>query len=232
MSEPDAMPVDRRYYEAVGSVKLAERLMVRARRTMYGDMLEAVKPGPQSTILDIGVSDVLGEGANFFEQMYPHQSRITAVGLGAAPEFRAEFPDITYRQIHPGASLPFEDNAFDVAISNAVLEHVGDEANQRAFVAEAVRVAKTVFITVPHRFFPVEHHTGLPLAHWSDRSFRLACRVTGKSEWAHTDQLRLMSSTRLRRTVPPHVTGKVRWTGLRLGPFSSNLSLHIDAANG
>ena len=74
--------------------------------------------------------------------------------------------------------------------------------NQRCFITELLRVARRVFITVPHRFFPVEHHTGIPLAHWSDTSFRLACRLTGKTRWSRPDELILMSRRRLSQLVP------------------------------
>jgi hypothetical protein len=85
-----------------------------------------------------------------------------------------------------------------------------------------------VFITVPHRFFPVEHHTAIPLAHYVDRTFALACRAVGKSEWADEANLILMSKRRLRALAPAGAV--VAHTGLRLGPFSSNLLLFIDQA--
>jgi 2-polyprenyl-3-methyl-5-hydroxy-6-metoxy-1,4-benzoquinol methylase len=62
--------------------------------------------------------------------------------------------------------LPFADGAFDVAYSNAVIEHVGGEERQRAFVHEAVRVGRRVFLTTPNRRFPVDVHTRLPFVHW------------------------------------------------------------------
>lgn len=225
--------VDQRYYEVARPGTLAERLVIAARDGIYRDFLRLVRPTPDSTLLDVGVSDVVGDAANMIERQYPARHRVTAVGLGAALEFQAAYPEVAYRQVEPGARLPFADASFDVATSNAVLEHVGSPAQQAAFVAELVRVARTVFVSVPHRYFPVEHHTGIPLLHWTDRSFALACRALGKGKWAEPAELILMDRARLRRLGAEAAAGRpvrIGSTGIRLGPCSSNLFLLIGAA--
>lgn len=63
--------------------------------------------------------------------------------------------------------LPFRDDAFDLVVSNAVIEHVGGEAEQRLFVAEHLRVALAWVITTPNRWFPIEAHTRAAFRHWS-----------------------------------------------------------------
>ncbi len=225
--------VDRRYYEVAGPGSLAERLVIVARDGIYRDFLRLARPTADSTLLDVGVSDVVGDAANMLERKYPMPRRITAVGLGAALRLQAAYPDIAYRQIKPGARLPFADASFDIATSNAVLEHVGGLAQQSAFVAELARVARTVFVSVPHRFFPVEHHTGIPLLHWTDRSFAAACRVLGKAKWAEPANLILMTRSRLRHIGRDSAAGRqvrVGSTGIPLGPCSSNLFLLIGPA--
>jgi SAM-dependent methyltransferase len=219
-------PVDTRYYQVARPGTLAERLVVRARDRIYQDFLAEARPTPASRILDVGVSDVTGEAANVLERKYPHLDRITAVGLGEARAFQAEFPQVAYRQIAPGEPLPFPDRAFDIATSNAVLEHVGSPGAQLAFVAELARVAATVFISVPHRFFPVEHHTGIPFLHWTDATFGPVCRALKKDEWTRQEILILMTSARLREIARASLPGgRIGMTGIRLGPFSSNLYL-------
>ncbi len=99
--------------------------MIRAREQMFKDFIRICSPEPADTIVDVGVSDVITDGANMLERRYPHPERITAVGLGTAGPFRAAFPGVTYRQIVAGDPLPFPDRSFDIATSNAVLEHVG-----------------------------------------------------------------------------------------------------------
>jgi hypothetical protein len=218
--------VDERYYQVAKPGSVGERMVVVARDRIYRDFLLLARPTTASSILDVGVSDVVGEAANVLERKYPHLDHVTAVGLGAAHQFRATFPQVAYRQIMPGEPLPFTDRSFDIATSNAVLEHVGSEAAQAAFVAELARVARCAFISVPHRFFPVEHHTSIPLLHWADASFAATCHALGKREWADHANLILMTRARLRRLCP-HRPVRIGVTGIRLGPFSSNLFMLI-----
>lgn len=65
-----------------------------------------------------------------------------------------------------GRDMPFDDDEFDLVLANAVIEHVGDETDQRRFVAEHVRVARDWVITTPNKWFPVESHTSTVLLHW------------------------------------------------------------------
>ena len=50
---------------------------------------------------------------------------------------------------------------------------------------ELCRVAGRVFISVPNRYFPVEHHTAIPLLHFWDKGFELGAngsvRRTGRT---------------------------------------------------
>ncbi len=98
---------------------------------------------------------------------------------------------------------PSPDGAFDVVHSNAVIEHVGGPERQQAFVREALRVGRRVFLTTPNRWFPVEVHTRLPLVHWLPDS--LAGRVydlTGRS-WARENHL--LGPAELRALFPVSV---------------------------
>jgi hypothetical protein len=180
-------------------------------------------------ILDVGVSDVVGDAANVLERRYFWQEQITAVGLGSGEEFKQSFSKIQYRQIVPNHPLPFKDGSFDIVTSNAVLEHVGSLENQRFFVSEMMRVGGSVFLTVPHKFFPLEHHTAIPFLHWTDTSFRLACKLLKKEKWAISANLILMSRSHLADACPEGLTVEIGTTGIMLGPWSSNLYLFTRA---
>jgi Methyltransferase domain len=153
-------------------VRLAGHVSLRSRRSKFRLFMETFEPDQSTTIVDVGVADSgFGEGGgsastyNFLEAMYPWPRRITAVGLVDLPNFQQAFPDVAWVRAD-GRDLPFEDGAFDIAFSNAVVEHVGGEDEQRAFIAELCRVARGVFVATPNRWFPVDVHTLMPVVHW------------------------------------------------------------------
>lgn len=152
------------------SRRLASRVSLRSRRRKLELFLDTLRPGPDDSIVDVGVTDAgFGAGGfasdNFFEAMYPWPERITAVGVTGLERFAAAFPRVRAVRAD-GRSLPFADGEFDVAFSNAVVEHVGGRDDQRAFVHELCRVARRVFVTTPNRLFPLEVHTLVPFVHW------------------------------------------------------------------
>lgn len=70
-------------------------------------------------------------------------------------------------QIADARSMPFVDDYADFALANAIIEHVGQEADQRQMVNEMTRVARNWIITTPNKWFPVEAHTSALFKHWS-----------------------------------------------------------------
>lgn len=85
-----------------------------------------------------------------------------------------------------GTGLPFRDGSFDLVVSNHVLEHVGEQPEQRAYLAEVRRVLQgggVLYLAVPNRHRLVEAHYRLPLLSWlphgvADRAVRLTRRGT------------------------------------------------------
>lgn len=142
--------VDERYYQVAPP---RERLAIAARDCIYADFIQHCRPTPDTRILDVGVSDVVNDVSNVLERKYPHPDRITALGLGQGSAFYAVFPEVAYRRIESNQPLPFADKAFDIAVSNAVLEHVGSEQHQVHCVSELALVANKIFITVPIGIF-------------------------------------------------------------------------------
>ena len=189
-------------------MRLADAISLRSRRRKLALFLEVMGPTRATTVLDVGVDEVsLGDAGgqsgctthNLLEERYPWPERLTALGLHDGARFRERYPQIAYVQ-GDACALPFADGAFDVVYSNAVIEHVGGRERQEAFVREALRVGRRVFVTTPNRWFPIEVHTRLPLVHWlpegpAGRAYDLA----GKS-WAREN--RLLGPSDLGRSSP------------------------------
>ena len=149
--------------------RVASRVSMRSRERKLQLFLDLLQPGPETTVLDVGVTDApFGAGStdNFFEALYPWPERITGVGRTELDRFSAAFPKVRAVRAD-GRDLPFGNAEFDVGFSNAVVEHVaGGREGQRQFVHELCRVAQRVFVTTPNRRFPIEVHTLLPFVHW------------------------------------------------------------------
>jgi SAM-dependent methyltransferase len=175
-------------------MRLADAISLRSRRRKLGLFMETMRPTADTTVLDVGVDDLgFGEATgcatlNFFEELYPWPERITALGQHEGHTFAERYPATRYVR-GDALSLPFEDGAFDVVFSNAVIEHVGGDEAQRRFVAELRRVAPRAFVTTPNRWFPIEVHTKLPLVHWLPEAIAgRAYDLAGKS-WARENRL-------------------------------------------
>ena len=203
---------------------LAARVSLANRRRKLRHFMATVRPVETTTIVDVGVADAgfAAEGGhgytyNFFEELYPWRHRITAVSDRPLDRFQEVFPEIRC-VVADGRRLPFADGEFDVAFSNAVVEHVGPATDQRRFVEELCRVAGCVFVTTPNRLFPLEVHTLVPLAHWLPRP--AADRVfagLGRDGWRG---VRLLTPRTLLALFPPGRRTRLVDRGITLSAFS------------
>jgi SAM-dependent methyltransferase len=176
----------------------AESKTVRGwRERRYRLFVEACCLQPSDRIIDIGA----GQGGAL--ERFNRTNPILALDLRPSEAEWTEAPNVTVVQ-GDGANLPFEDNAFDVAFSNSVIEHV-PPALQRRFAKEIRRVAPRYFVQTPNKYFPLEPHYQLPLFQFFPRRLRRALnqRFTlgwqAKGEW---EEITLLSARDLRRYFP------------------------------
>jgi len=219
--------VPNKQYNVAAPESLPVRIATWQRRRMYAVFLESAGVTELDSILDIGVtSDRSYASSNYLEAWHPWKDRITAVGIDDASFLERQYPGVRFVYAN-GLQLPFADRAFDVVHSAAVLEHVGSARDQSAFVRECMRVAKrAVFLTTPNRWFPVEFHTLLPLAHWlPKRGFRWLLARLNLGFFADESNLNLLSRRELATLVTGEESFEVSVLSVALLGWPSNLLL-------
>jgi 2-polyprenyl-3-methyl-5-hydroxy-6-metoxy-1,4-benzoquinol methylase len=214
------------YYQARNSA-LITGLSLKARKQVYERFF--ARFGESQRILDVGVtSEKASPEANFLEKLFPHKERITAVGIEDASFLETEYPGLKYVRIESNQSLPFPDQSFDVVFSHAVVEHVVDAGQRKFFIDELLRVGRSVFITTPDKYFPIETHTRIPLLHFVwPRLFYWLCDRKIASDFYSSQNLRLLSRAELGALVDPDLARFAEIEQVRSLGFSSNLILTI-----
>ena len=186
--------------------KSTRGVTVSSRRKKFDLFMSLLAPGPEETILDIGVAPYAFRGTNFLEQWYPYPERITALSNNR-PELYKEFERVfsgVKLEFGDANNLQFPDQSFNIIFSNAVVEHVGDREEQRRFVYELCRVGRRIFMTTPDYYFPVDFHTLIPFAHWFPQRVKAGIyRMLGRADWADSDRLNLLTPRELLSLFPP-----------------------------
>lgn len=148
-----------------------------------------------ATALDVGsTQDTESASSNYFAR---ELARFSDVTLFSDQPIEIERDiDFPVKAALSGDACAFgrEIGQFDLVLSSATIEHVGDSGRQRRMIDCCLRVArKFVVITTPNRWYPVELHTALPLLHWLPRPlYRRLLRTMGLDFFAEEQNLNLL----------------------------------------
>lgn len=223
-------------YNLAAPNSFTDRLGTRVRDGLFHRFMQEFRPGEADEVLDLGVTgDQSYSSSNYFERLYPFKHRVVAAGLDDAKFLEQQYPGMRF-EFADACALPFIDKSFDYIHSSAVLEHVGSFQQQSKMVAECVRCArKGIWLTTPNRWFPIEFHTQLPIAHWMPKpAFRALLKKMGQHDLALESNLNLMTSSELGAISRNHPAWKMRVLSSRLLGWKSNLilagrSVHLSA---
>ena len=106
----------------------------------------------ENKIIDIGSTPVLHKHENFFLNHYKYKQNLTCFSNQNLDALKDLYPDLK-TIVGDGRDTGLLDNSYDISISNATLEHVGNFTNQSKFVQEMYRIAKSkAIIVTPNRF--------------------------------------------------------------------------------
>jgi hypothetical protein len=139
----------RRLYYWVG------RHFRRKRMTRFSQLFDV---NSKTRILDIGGTPTIWH----FLEKNPQVVLLNISELNNEKELRENMSFV----LGDGRSLKFEDQSYDIAYSNSVIEHVGTYEDQQSFAREIKRVGKGLFVQTPAREFPLEPHYLTPFVHW------------------------------------------------------------------
>ena len=178
--------------ETITSTKhLLVNFSIIVRSDQYKIFFKNLRPNVNSKILDVGTtSDETLKDSNIFERLYKWPRNIVAATIENEIKLKKLYPKIGVVRVYPHKPLPFKDKSFDIAVSWATLEHVGNYKNQERFLNELLRVGNKIFVTTPYRGIFYEPHTGFFFLHWLPLCwFRKICKQTGKKFWSTEDNL-------------------------------------------
>jgi hypothetical protein len=198
------------------------------REKIYKNFNKKIRFKLVNKILDIGTSPVDNEYQNYLIHKYPHKRKITCVSNVKLNKIKQRYPEIKTLQCD-GRVIPLKNNSFDIVISNATIEHVGNKRNQTKFIKEAFRLSKKlVFISTPNRYFPIDFHTLIPLIHWFPKKIhRFILKKIGLGFFSKESNLNLLSDNELSNIcqnlkIKNYTIDKIRILG-----FCTNLVLSI-----
>lgn len=177
----------------------------------------------QIKILDVGTgfeySGINAKNFLFVELENEPCIRLVGLGIDHLASVKATYPRADF-VVASGGKIPFGDNTFDFAHSNAVIEHIIGVAERRALIAEMLRVARKIFVSTPNKAFPIEVHTHLPFLHWLPASWHnRILHLLGLDRYSRGEYFVPLSAGDLRALFPPDSNVKI----LRPGFLKMNL---------
>jgi SAM-dependent methyltransferase len=118
------------------------------------------------TILDLGGTVGFWVNENY------HRKDVLVTIVNVRPE-ESGYPNIKVIAGDACDLSLFENNSFDIAFSNSLIEHLYTRENQIKMANEAMRVGKYYFIQTPNRYFPIEPHFKFPFFQFFSKSIQV-----------------------------------------------------------
>ena len=153
------------------------------------ELLLELNSKTELSILEIGVGS--GGISYYFAKVSQGQYKVTAVDV---VDSRLIFEGYDFHLVD-GVALPFDNETFDVVISNHVIEHVGELDAQILHLRELGRVLKKTgigYLAVPNRWMLFEPHYKLIFLSWLPKKLRSPyLRFAGKGQFYDCEPLQM-----------------------------------------
>jgi hypothetical protein len=181
-------------------MKALHRSRARWRRARMRAMVDRLRLPTGSKVLDLGGTDSLW-------RLFAHDFHVTLVNLPSCnPPFFDSRRFVSVEADCCDLRSIFPDACFDLAFSNATIEHVGDAQRQSKFANEVRRLGRAYWVETPSSACPIECHTGIPFYWHLPRKLRNAIL----NSWSHRypawvdwlRETRVLSRSRMRELFP------------------------------
>lgn len=164
--------------------------------------LQNIKLNRPIQLLEIGCGS---GGISHYFATSPHlECQVTAIDIHDNRQITDNYEFIQTQDV----DLPFEDQRFDVVITNHVIEHVGDTQAQISHLKEIQRVLRPEglgYLAVPNRWMLTEPHYRLKFLSWWPRSWRSGyLKIMGKGNYYDCEPLEMRELESLLRSAELH----------------------------
>jgi SAM-dependent methyltransferase len=146
-----------------------DRKSRRAKAAKIAAIVERRRPLAGSRLLEIGTG-----GGIITSLLAEHVGATGEVVSVDVDDLRTVIDGYEF-QLVEGVELPFDDDAFDVVVSNHTIEHVGGPDAQLVHLCEIARVLRSdgvCYLASPSRWALVEPHFKVPMLSWLPPSAR------------------------------------------------------------
>ncbi len=186
--------------------RFIDAIVLRKRDEMFARIFDAggLRLEAVSNVLDVGsTKDTQFLSSNFFARKLSQSARITL--FSDQPIDPDRDLDFAVEKVLVGDATQINPTIgrYDLVMSSATIEHVGNADNQRRMIDSCIYVArKFVVITTPNRWHPIEFHTRLPLLHWlPPRLYRWVLARIGLTFFADEGNLNLLDQAAMRKLI-------------------------------
>jgi hypothetical protein len=208
-------------FDLITNVNRPGSVAARMRRRRFSLFRELVQPLPKPIrILDVGGTQDFWDMTDFGRDS---DTSFTIINASNKTVTRPNFEFV----LGDARDLSrFRDKEFDIVFSNAVIQYVGDLADQQRMASEIMRVGKRYFVQTANRYLPIDASTIFPFFHllptriqvWLLMRFRLGwlgkCPDKESALTEVAEMPRLLSRSELRQLFPGAHLRPERFLGL------------------
>ena len=209
--------------------KIFQKITINARNDFFNLFLINNNYSKYKSVIDIGSTPSLDKEQNTFLENIKDNQNVTCLSNQDCRILLKKYKNIKNVLIGDARNTMLEKDSFDIAHSNASIEHVGSFENQVSFVREMIKISKeSVFIQTPNRFYPIDFHTILPFIHWLPKKIhRKILKFLKKDFYSSEENLNLLTAKDLKKICDILNIKKYKILKYKLLFLTSNLILVI-----